>query len=283
MPDVRLPCLRQLVPPVVAASRAMIGRFPERHDFMMLRPPASLSSAHIIIAAPGACRRSGGRGSFPRMKRSTPPDSPALFDLFETGPDFSIELEAQKAGFGPVAGTDEAGRGPLAGPVVAAAVILDPDNIPTGLNDSKQLSKAKRERLFEAILKTSIVSIASSGPALIDDMNILRASLDAMRRAVLGLDIPPAMVLADGRDKPPGIPCAAKAVIRGDARSVSIAAASIIAKVTRDRMMDTAGKLFPAYGFSGHAGYGTAAHRAAIEMFGPCPLHRMSFRPLRKD
>lgn len=220
---------------------------------------------------------------FRRMKRRTAPDSPALFDLTDTGPDFSFELEARKKGLWPVAGTDEAGRGPLAGPVVAAAVILDPDNIPKGLDDSKKLTKTKRESLFRLIMETSVVSVASSGPGLIDSMNILRASLDAMRRAVLGLETSPALVLADGRDKPPGITCEAKAVIKGDSRSLSIAAASIIAKVTRDRMMERAGAVHSSYGFEGHAGYGTPAHLRAIENHGPCPLHRMSFRPLKQE
>ncbi|MGV1870659.1 ribonuclease HII [Agrobacterium rosae] len=217
------------------------------------------------------------------MKQRTASDSPALFDMTDTGPDFSLELEARKRGLWPVAGTDEAGRGPLAGPVVAAAVILDPENIPEGLNDSKKLSKARREVLFEKILETSIVSVASSGPVLIDRMNILRASLDAMRRAVLGLHIAPSLVLADGRDIPPGLSCDAKAVIKGDGRSVSIAAASIIAKVTRDRMMERAGLIHPAYGFEAHVGYGTPTHLRAIEANGPCPLHRMSFRPMRTE
>ncbi|WP_416408223.1 ribonuclease HII [Agrobacterium rosae] len=217
------------------------------------------------------------------MKQRTASDSPALFDMIDTGPDFSLELEARKRGQWPVAGTDEAGRGPLAGPVVAAAVILDPENIPEGLNDSKKLSKARREVLFEKILETSIVSVASSGPVLIDRMNILRASLDAMRRAVLGLHTAPAIVLADGRDIPPGLSCDAKAVIKGDGRSVSIAAASIIAKVTRDRMMERAGLIHPAYGFEAHVGYGTPTHLRAIEANGPCPLHRMSFRPMRTE
>jgi len=212
----------------------------------------------------------------------TPPDSPMLFDKPITC-DFSLELSARKAGHWPVAGTDEAGRGPLAGPVVAAAVILDPDNIPFGLNDSKQLSLAKREQLFEAIMATAHVSIASSGPRLIDEINILRASLDAMRRAVAGLPLAPAHVLIDGRDVPKGLSCSGQAVIKGDSRSVSIAAASIIAKVTRDRMMERAGIVYPAYGFAKHAGYGTKQHRDAIIADGPCPLHRMSFRPLKKD
>jgi ribonuclease HII len=219
---------------------------------------------------------------FRRMSRRTPPDSPFLFETL-VAPDFSLEMAARREGFWPVAGTDEAGRGPLAGPVVAAAVILDPDHIPDGLNDSKQLTAAQRESLFKQILATATVSIASTGAATIDATDIRKASLDAMRRAVYGLTIRPQMVLADGRDIPPGLICAGKAVIKGDARSVSIAAASIVAKVTRDRMMTRAHLPFPAYGFGLHAGYATAKHRAAIEAHGPCPLHRMSFRPLRQE
>jgi len=212
----------------------------------------------------------------------TPPDSPMLFDTPLTC-DFSLELAARDAGHWPVAGTDEAGRGPLAGPVVAAAVILDPGNIPAGLNDSKKLSLKQREALFEAIMATAHVSIASSGPKLIDEINILRASLDAMRRAVAFLSVAPAHVLVDGRDVPKGLSCSGTAVIKGDSRSVSIAAASIVAKVTRDRMMNRAGLVYPAYGFAKHAGYGTKQHRDAIIADGPCPLHRMSFRPLKND
>lgn len=218
---------------------------------------------------------------FAAMLSRTSPDSPPLFEDVPLVPDFSLELAARAAGHWPVAGTDEAGRGPLAGPVVAAAVILDPENIPEGLNDSKQLTAAHREALFELIMATSEVSIAASGPRHIDTRNILQASLDAMRRAVAGLSVTPAYVLTDGRDVPKGLCCAGKAVIRGDARSVSIAAASIIAKVTRDRMMTRAHAVFPAYGFDSHAGYGTRQHRAGIEAHGPCLLHRMSFRPLR--
>jgi ribonuclease HII len=217
------------------------------------------------------------------MLPRTSPDSLQLFDEAPLVPDFALELQARSAGHWPVAGTDEAGRGPLAGPVVAAAVILDPNNIPNGLNDSKQLTANQRELLFEAIMATAEVSIAASGPRHIDDRNILRASLDAMRRAVAALAVTPAYVLADGRDVPQGLCCPGKAVIQGDARSVSIAAASIIAKVTRDRMMARAHVVFPAYGFANHAGYGTPQHRAGIEKHGPCALHRMSFRPLRKD
>ncbi|WP_183901926.1 ribonuclease HII [Rhizobium metallidurans] len=216
------------------------------------------------------------------MKRRTPPDSPMLFEDVPLVPDFRLELKARKAGHWPVAGADEAGRGPLAGPVVAAAVILDPKRIPDGLNDSKQLSAQRREELFEQILATATVAIASSSSRRIDGTDIRKASLDAMRRAILSLSIPASYVLTDGLDVPPGLACPGQAVVKGDARSVSIAAASIVAKVTRDRMMTRADLIFPAYGFAAHAGYGTARHRAGIDSHGPCPLHRMSFKPLRR-
>jgi ribonuclease HII len=217
------------------------------------------------------------------MTRRTPPDSPLLFEDIPLVPDFALELSARKAGHWPVAGADEAGRGPLAGPVVAAAVILDPDRIPDGLNDSKQLSAQRREALFEQIISTATVAIASSSSTRIDETDIRKASLDAMRRAVIGLATPASYVLTDGLDVPPGLPCPGKAVVKGDARSFSIAAASIVAKVTRDRMMTRAHLVFPAYGFAMHVGYGTVQHRRGIEEHGPCSLHRMSFRPLRRD
>ncbi|MDR7028797.1 ribonuclease HII [Rhizobium rosettiformans] len=215
------------------------------------------------------------------MKRRTPPDSPGLFPDLPLVPDFSLESRAKRRGSWPVAGTDEAGRGPLAGPVVAAAVILDPRRIPEGLNDSKKLSASQREALYQVILREATVSIASSSPRRIDLIDIRKASLDAMRRAVAGLDQEARHVLADGRDVPPGLICAGEAVVKGDARSVSIAAASIVAKVMRDRMMVRAGLVYPDYGFEVHAGYGTDRHRSAIVTHGPCPLHRMSFRPLK--
>ena len=216
------------------------------------------------------------------MTRRTVSDSRLLFDL-PVGPDFAMELAARNAGLWPVAGTDEAGRGPLAGPVVAAAVVLDPDNIPAGLNDSKQLTPARREELFAMIMATSAVSVASSGARHIDRSDIRKASLDAMCRAVSALDVPVRLVLADGRDIPPGLTCEGRAVIKGDARSLSIAAASIVAKVVRDRMMARAEISFPGYGFANHAGYATVTHRTAITVQGPCALHRMTFRPLRPD
>ena len=218
-----------------------------------------------------------------RMLGSTSPDSPMLFEDVPLVPTFELELVARRAGHWPVAGADEAGRGPLAGPVVAAAVILDPDCIPNGLNDSKKLTAGKREELFVEILATATVSIASSSAGRIDMTDIRKASLDAMRRAICGLALPASYVLTDGLDVPAGLACPGKAVVKGDARSFSIAAASIVAKVTRDRMMARAGAVFPAYGFADHAGYGTAQHRAGIEEHGPCSLHRMSFRPLRKE
>jgi ribonuclease HII len=216
------------------------------------------------------------------MIRRLPADSPTLFALPE-GPDLAFEEQAGREGFRVVAGADEAGRGPLAGPVVAAAVILDRKAIPSGLNDSKQLSPAERERLFEEIMANAHVAIASSSAPTIDRIDIRKASLDAMRRALLLLPMTPDFALIDGRDVPAGLHCRGKAVVKGDARSLSIAAASIIAKVTRDRMMARAAAVFPPYGFERHAGYATAEHRKAIAEHGGCTLHRMSFRPLRQD
>lgn len=216
------------------------------------------------------------------MLNRVAPDSLLFPDLPE-GPDLRLEGEALRNGHTIVAGTDEAGRGPLAGPVVAAAVVLDLERIPHGLNDSKLLTAERREELFAMIMATSTVSIASSGPKRIDTINILQASLDAMRRAVDGLPTRPDCVLIDGRDVPRGLSCYGKAVIKGDSRSLSIAAASIIAKVVRDRMMTRADLVYPDYGFASHAGYATPRHRTAIGAHGPCTLHRMSFRPLRQE
>lgn len=206
----------------------------------------------------------------------------SLFPQPPIAPDFSLEIEAG-ADSHIVAGTDEAGRGPLAGPVVAAAVVLDQHAIPPGLDDSKKLTAAKRDALFALILVQADVAIATSGPGHIDRADIRKASLDAMRRAMAALPHPPHFALIDGRDVPPSLCCPARAVIKGDSRSLSIAAASIVAKVTRDRMMMNAAGCFNAYGFDKHAGYGTAAHRQAIAEHGPCRLHRMSFRPLRRE
>lgn len=181
-----------------------------------------------------------------------------------------------------VAGVDEAGRGPLAGPVVAAAVVLDWSCVPEGLNDSKKLGEAKREALFEEILAHHGVAIALSSVGRIDATDIRAATLDAMRRAVTGLAVPPDHVLVDGLDVPPGLPCPGTALTKGDARSVSIAAASIVAKVLRDRLMTRAGDAYPGYGFEVHKGYGTAAHGTALAEKGATPLHRTSFAPVTR-
>lgn len=205
--------------------------------------------------------------------------SALLFDL-SAGPDFSHETRLLKAGKGTVCGVDEAGRGPLAGPVVAAAVILDRNCQIPGLNDSKKLTPVSRDALYEQILSTAQVAIASVSASLIDRMNIRAASLEAMRRAIAALPNVPGHALIDGNALPPGSPCSTTALIKGDARSFSIAAASIVAKVTRDRMMERADRYHPAYQLARHKGYPTVAHRTALSHAGPCPLHRRSFAPV---
>ena len=193
----------------------------------------------------------------------------SLFATLSDGPDFALEDNAIRRFGGPVAGIDEVGRGPLAGPVVTAAVILDPHAIPAGLNDSKKLSEAKREILFEEICLAAIsVSVASASPAQIDALNIRGATLWAMARSLAGLSQPPTYALFDGRDVAPNSPCPGEHVIKGDSRSLSIAAASIIAKVTRDRLMMRMGRVFPGYGFENHMGYGTKAHLDALDRLG---------------
>ncbi len=216
----------------------------------------------------------------PMARRAS--DSPSLFDL-PLRPDFSIELKLIAKGACFVAGTDEAGRGPLAGPVVAAAVILDPDDIPHGLDDSKRMDRRGREEAFGRILaQARAVSLCSMSAEGIDASDIRKASLEAMRRAVAGLAVEANHVLADGRDVPPGLICAATALVKGDRRSVSVAAASIVAKVMRDRMMDVAAAAYPEYGFEAHAGYGTARHMLALVEHGPVKrLHRFTFAPIR--
>ncbi len=199
-----------------------------------------------------------------------------------SGPDFYFETTLLDTGITLIAGIDEAGRGPLAGPVVAAAVILDPARIPAGLNDSKKLSAKRRDVLFEVILANAHVGIASIPAQEIDRINILQSTFQAMRGALTALPVLPDFALIDGRDVPTGLVCPAQAVIGGDARSLSIAAASIIAKVTRDRMMNQAGQDYPVYGFAGHKGYGAAKHITAIQAHGDCPLHRMTFGTLKK-
>lgn len=181
-----------------------------------------------------------------------------------------------------IAGVDEAGRGPWAGPVVTAAVILDPKNIPAGLNDSKKLSEARRETLYGEICEAAHVGICMASVDRIDATNIRAATLWAMTSAVQALPLAPNGVLIDGRDVPPGLGCEGESLIKGDARSLSIAAASIVAKVTRDRLMLRLAEEFPTYGYESHKGYGTAAHAEALDRFGVTNHHRQSFRPIRE-
>ena len=177
---------------------------------------------------------------------------------------------------------DEAGRGPLAGPVVAAAVILPPESLPNSLNDSKVLSVARRELLLNEMIARDdiLVSLGIAEPEEIDRLNILHASMIAMRRAVTGLPVRPEMALIDGNRLPPDMPCPAQAIVKGDAKSLSIAAASIAAKVIRDRLMVEADQRFPGYGLAGHKGYPTKAHKAALQKLGASPIHRRSFKPV---
>jgi len=209
--------------------------------------------------------------------------SDSLFDdSLLIGPDFSSEMRLMKNGKDHIAGVDEAGRGPLAGPVVAAAVVLDPENIPQGLNDSKKLTEKNREALFTKILKSAHVSWTSINAATIDEINIREATLLAMTNSVNHLPVKAEHALIDGRDVPQGLIGIGEALVKGDSRSVSISAASIVAKVVRDRMMIEADTLFPQYGFTGHKGYGSKKHRDAITEYGPCPLHRRSFAPIKQ-
>jgi ribonuclease HII len=178
-----------------------------------------------------------------------------------------------------ICGIDEAGRGPLAGPVVAAAVILPARRRPKGLADSKTLDETTRETLFAEIMAHGIVGVGVATSAEIDALNIRQATLLAMRRAVAALSVPPTAALVDGND-PPDINCPIEAIVDGDAHVPLIGAASIIAKVTRDRMMIEACSRYPGYGFARHKGYGVPEHKAALERLGPCAIHRMSFKPV---
>jgi ribonuclease HII len=195
-------------------------------------------------------------------------------------PDFRFERAALEAGARILCGIDEAGRGPWAGPVVAAAVILDATNIPSGINDSKKLTEARREHLFEQIMTNADVGIGIGNLERIASDNILGATMWAMSEAVSKLKQRPDHALIDG-NRAPKLPIRIQTIVSGDARSLSVASASIIAKVTRDRMMRALDAEFPGYGFAQHKGYGTAAHQAALARLGPSPCHRMSFAPLR--
>jgi ribonuclease HII len=222
---------------------------------------------HVERSAVG-CERATASAA-PRLPLGEPPIRPT----------FARERAAIRRGVFPVAGCDEAGRGPLAGPVVAAAVILDPKRIPRGLDDSKKLTAAEREKLYKRIFATSEIGVAFGSPARIDRDNIRRASLWALARAVAALAVPPRLVFVDGIDRIEA-GCDCEAVVSGDALVLSIAAASIVAKVVRDRLMTQIGAAHPGYGFERHMGYAVPEHRRALVALGPTVHHRRSFAPV---
>ena len=193
-------------------------------------------------------------------------------------PDFTYEKEAAVAGYLHICGVDEAGRGPLAGPVCAAAVILPAGCVIEGLNDSKKLTEKKREALYDPIREAAVAcGIAFASVEEIETFNILQATFLAMERAVAQLEPAADFALIDGNRLPAGLPIPARTLVKGDSLSASVAAASILAKVTRDRYMLEQAAAYPQYGFEKHKGYGTKAHVEAIKAFGPCPIHRPSF------
>jgi ribonuclease HII len=195
-------------------------------------------------------------------------------------PDFDFERAAFARGFSCVAGVDEAGRGPWAGPVVAAAVILNPDALPLGVDDSKKLTPERREELYEVILSVAEIGVGIIDVTVIDRDNILQATYAAMIQAVSALKRTPFLALIDG-NRAPNLACITETIIEGDGKCLSIAAASIVAKVTRDRMMIDLDRQCPGYGFAQHKGYGTPEHQAALSRLGPSAHHRRSFEPIR--
>ena len=196
------------------------------------------------------------------------------------GPDFTFEASLMGQGYPLIAGVDEVGRGPLAGPVTAAAVILDPSNIPQGLNDSKKLSAKRRENLYDLILKSATVAVAHVSVEEIDRINILQASLLAIRNAVAALNPQPAHLLIDGNRVPDPINIPAQPIVKGDGKSLSIAAASIVAKTVRDLLMAELSLQNPGYGWEKNAGYPSKQHILALQRLGVTPHHRRYFRPV---
>lgn len=192
----------------------------------------------------------------------------------------AYEKRLNSSGYERIAGLDEAGRGPLAGPVVAGAVILNSVDFKEEIDDSKKLSARKREKAYSEILKKAIVGVGIVDEKKIDKLNIYRATIRAMKMALDDLEIPPDYVIVDGNMKVP-TRCPVRCIVRGDSRSLSIAAASIIAKVTRDRIMLDYDRRYPQYGFARHKGYPTRGHKQAIKSYGVCPIHRRSFRPVK--
>ncbi len=214
------------------------------------------------------------------MTKHPPSETSALITY--GWPSFEIEGGFWEAGFRYIAGLDEAGRGCLAGPVVAAAVILSNDASIPGLNDSKKLTGNQRELLIPIIRREALaVGVGQCSPTEIDRLNILQASLEAMRRAIEALALPPDMLLVDGNRRIPKPPCPQETVVKGDSKSLSIAAASVVAKVTRDKLMVELDSDFPFYGWAAHKGYPTVVHYDALAAHGPSPHHRLSFKLVR--
>lgn len=193
-------------------------------------------------------------------------------------PDYEFEKAAVNSGFSCICGVDEAGRGPLAGPVCAAAVILPAGAVIDGLDDSKKLTEKKRERLYDIIKQTAVAySVAYGTLEEIETVNILEATYLAMNRAIEGLSVKPDFALIDGNRVPRGIKIPCETIVKGDSKSMSVAAASVLAKVTRDRLMLEYDKKYPEYNFKKHKGYGTKEHTELIKQYGPCEIHRLSF------
>ena len=203
-----------------------------------------------------------------------------VYPIPMTGPDYSLETDLHAQSLTRIAGVDEVGRGPLAGPVTAAAVVLDPARIPDGLNDSKKLTAKRRAALLEELTLCAEICVAHASVEEIDELNILRASHLAMERAIAGLSVPPDHCLIDGNLIPKGLTLPATPVIKGDAKSVSIAAASIAAKIARDTIMEDLAQQFPGYGWESNAGYPSKSHISALERLGVTPHHRRSFKPV---
>ena len=193
-------------------------------------------------------------------------------------PDYEFEKAAVNSGFSCICGVDEAGRGPLAGPVCAAAVILPAGAVIEGLDDSKKLTEKKREMLYDIIKQTAVAySVAYGTLEEIETVNILEATYLAMNRAIEGLNVKPDFALIDGNRVPRGIKIPCETIVKGDSKSMSVAAASVLAKVTRDRLMLEYDKKYPGYNFKKHKGYGTKEHTELIKQYGPCEIHRLSF------
>ena len=212
---------------------------------------------------------------------TTPPGIPAKAKLSRSFPTLALEFRLIESSGGPVCGVDEAERGPWAGPVSAGAVILNPDDLPAGIDDSKALTHARREALEIEIKARALAwGVGFASVEEIDQLNILHATGLAMRRAVEALAIPPAAALVDGNYRF-NLPCPIQTVVKGDSLSLSIAAASILAKTARDRLMVELDETYPGYGFAGHKGYNAPIHAAALQALGPCPAHRRSWAPIR--